>query len=230
MCFSATADVTAGVIITVVGIDAVRHIRSPRQVPLGVLPLVLAAHQLTEAVVWWGLQGHVSRGYQTVAMASYLAVAFVVLPVYFPVAVLLVEPGRRRRTAMWILALIGAVVAVDLGAALLRGPVTAELCPFHISYGVDISAGWLVVAGYVLATCGAALMSSSRFLQAFGVLNLAAVGALALLERDGFASLWCAWAALASITIALQLRHPPPKASPSPDRTLGPRMMEGTSD
>ncbi len=210
MCFSATADVVAGLAITVVGIDAVRHVRTPQQIPLGLVPLLLAGHQFTEAVVWWGLQGHVPSVALSVAKWIYLLVAFVLLPVYFPVSVLLVEPDARRRRAMSVLALVGVAVAACLLVALVRGPVTAELCPTHIAYGIDVWLGWLVVPAYVVATCGAALLSSSIYLRVFGVLNLAAVSVLALLERDGFASLWCGWAALVSITIALQLRHPGP--------------------
>lgn len=207
MCFSATADVVAGVGIAVVGIDAVRHIRTPQQIPIGLVPLLLAGHQFTEAVVWWGLQGHVSPGVLSVAKWAYLLIAFVVLPVFFPVAVLLVEAEARRRTAMSALVVVGSIVAGYLLFAMMRGPVTAELCPAHVAYAVDISYGWLVVAAYVAATCGAALLSSSIYLRVFGVLNLLAVAVLAVLERDGFASLWCAWAALVSVTIALQLRH-----------------------
>ena len=40
----------------------------------------------------------------------------------------------------------------------------------------------------------------------FGVVNLVAVAVLANLTIDGFASLWCAWAAVTAGFIALHLR------------------------
>lgn len=206
MCFSATADLVAGTVIAVVGVDAVRHIRMPEQVSLGLLPLLLAGHQLTEAVVWWGLQGHVSRLALGLATSLYLLFAFVVLPVYLPVSVLLVESDARRRRAMSALIIVGVAAAASLWVVLVTRPVSVELCPFHISYGGDLWLGSLVVPAYVVATCGAALLSSSKYLRIFGVLDLAAVAALVFLERDGFASLWCGWAALVSIVIVLQLR------------------------
>ncbi|EFC79974.1 hypothetical protein [Parafrankia sp. EUN1f] len=48
---------------------------------------------------------------------------------------------------------------------------------------------------------------SLRFLRWFGAVNLAAVGLLAWLETDAVTSLWCAWAAVTSIAVAVHLRH-----------------------
>jgi hypothetical protein len=41
----------------------------------------------------------------------------------------------------------------------------------------------------------------------FGVVNLIAVAVFARLAIDGFASLWCAWAAVASCAFAVHLRY-----------------------
>ena len=101
MCFSAQADVLGGVVVGAIGVDTIRHVRRRRgHVLIAALPLLLAWHQLDEAFVWWGLQGHVSAGVGRVATWLYLLFAFVVLPVYIPAAVLALEPPGRRRS--WI--------------------------------------------------------------------------------------------------------------------------------
>ena len=64
----------------------------------------------------------------------------------------------------------------------------------------------IVVVLYIAATCGALLASSSRAIRVFGICNLAAVIGLAVTTTEGFASLWCAWAAVTSVAIALHLR------------------------
>jgi hypothetical protein len=89
---------------------------------------------------------------------------------------------------------------------MIRGPVPAELGHLHIAYEIDLRAGGLVVGAYVLATCGAAVFSGFRPVAVFGLVNLVAVAALAKLAIDGFASLWCGWAALTSAAIAVYLR------------------------
>ena len=208
MCFSAQADLVGGVVIGAIGVDVLRHVQKrPRYLPMAALPMMLGLHQIDEAFVWWGLQGHVSTGVGTVATWIYLLFAFVVLPVYVPMALLCIEMERRRRWAMAGFALLGGVVSIVLLAAMVRGPVTAELGHLHLAYDTDLRAGGVVVGAYVLATCGALLCSGHRDIALFGVVNLVAVAVLARWTIDGFASLWCGWAALCSGAFALHLRY-----------------------
>jgi hypothetical protein len=208
MCFSAQADLVGGVVVSGIGVDVLRHVQGRRRyLPMAALPMMLGLHQIDEAFVWWGRQGHVASPVGTAAIWIYLLFAFVVLPVYVPVAVLCIETNRRRRQAMAGFVVVGAVVSAVLLAAMLRGPVRAELGHLHIEYSTDLRAGGLVVGVYVLATCGAVLCSSHRDIAWFGVVNLVAVAVLAKLAIDGFASLWCGWAALCSGLFALHLRY-----------------------
>ena len=207
MCFSAQADLVGGVVLVAIGFDAVRHVDDQRDhLAFAALPLLLGAHQLDEAFVWWGLQGHINAHVGEVALWLYLLFAFVVLPVYVPLAIRALEPPGRRRKTMTGFAGLGALVSVALLAAMLGGPVTARLGDHHLSYGIHLHAGLGIVTAYVLATCGSAIFSGYRHIAIFGVVNLIAVAALAHVEIDGFASLWCAWAALTRVAIALHLR------------------------
>ena len=207
MCFSAQADLIGGGVLAVIGFDAVRHVRHRRDhVALAALPLLLAAHQVDEAFVWWGLQGHVAGSVGRAAMWVYLLFAFVALPSYVPLAIRALEPPGRRRTLMTGFAALGATVSVLLLAAMIRGPVTARLGDFRVVYGVHLHAGLLIVSAYIAATCGAAVLSGYRRIAIFGIVNLVGVAILARLAIDGFASLWCAWAAVAASAIALHLR------------------------
>jgi hypothetical protein len=130
VCFSPQADVAGGLLIAVIGVDAVRHIRQRREfIALAWIPLLLGAHQFIEALVWLWLQGHVPRGIGQVALWAYLLIAFVVLPVFIPLAVIAVEPTRRRKQMMMPFAALGALIAVRLFAAMVRGPVGVRLGP-----------------------------------------------------------------------------------------------------
>ena len=108
MCFSPQADVVGGLVICAIGVDAVRHVRQRREfLALAWIPLLLGAHQFIEALVWLWLQGHVPRGIGHVALWAYLLIAFVVLPVFVPLAVIALEPTRRRKLMMVPFALTG---------------------------------------------------------------------------------------------------------------------------
>ena len=100
MCFSPQADLAGGLVICAIGVDAVRHVSRRRDfLMLAGIPLLLGVHQFIEALVWWWLEGDVPGGIGRAALWAYLLIAFVVLPVFIPVAVIMLEPTRRRKTA-----------------------------------------------------------------------------------------------------------------------------------
>jgi hypothetical protein len=194
-------------VLGVIGFDALRHVDRRRDhLALAALPLLLAAHQVDEAFVWWGLQENVGAEVGRVATWVYLLFAFVALPIYVPAVVWALEPPGRRRSVIAGFIGLGVVVAGVLLAAMVIGPVTSTLGDYHIGYGIGLHAGFLIVVAYVAATCGSLVFSGYQPLAIFGVVNLIAVAVLARLAIDGFASLWCAWAAVTSGAIALNLR------------------------
>ena len=222
MCFSPQADVAGGVVICAIGIYAVRHVRQRREfLAVACIPLLLGAHQFIEALVWLWLQGHVPRGIGQVALWAYLLIAFVVLPVFIPLAVIALEPTRRRKAMMGPFALTGTVIAVILLAAMVRGPVSVQLASYHLSYSIRVPDGLLIIALYVVAVCGPLLMSGYRNVVIFGALNLVAVIVIARLTVSGFASVWCGWAALSSAAIALHCRSAQPDAHTRRNRPGG---------
>jgi Family of unknown function (DUF6629) len=178
-----------------------------------VASVLLGAHQFIEALVWLWLQGHVPRGTGHIALWAYLLIVFVVLPVFVPLAVIAVEPARRRKAMMVPCALLGVVIAVTLLAAMVRGPVGVKLDPYHLSYGIRLPDGFLVVVLYVVAVCGPLLVSGYRSVVLFGVVNLVAVIVIARLTISGFASVWCGWAAVSSAAITLHCRFARPSSS-----------------
>ena len=211
MCFSAEADVVGGIVVSAIGIDAFRHLRGRSDhLLLATLPLLLGAHQLIEAFVWWGVEGVVPHDVGRVALWIYLLIAFVVLPVFVPFAVIALEPTARRRRQMAPFVALGAGVAAVLFAAMVSAPIDVVEHPYHLEYSIGVSNGGFVVALYVVAVCGALLFSGFRHVEIFGVANLIAVVLLVWLTLDGFASLWCAYAAISAGAIAVHMRFAKP--------------------
>lgn len=206
MCFSAEADLVGAVVVGAIGVDALRHVRRTAEIPLAAVPLVLGAHQLIEAFVWWGLEGRVAQQLSRPALWIYLAIAFGVLPVLVPVAVGALEPATNRRRVAAFTA-TGVGVAVALMYAVVRGPVEATIQGHHIAYRIELWRGGIIVALYVLATCGSLLASEHEHVRWFGAINLLAVVVLIWIDKNGLISLWCAWAAATSVAIDVHLRY-----------------------
>ncbi|HEY7947453.1 MAG TPA: DUF6629 family protein [Acidimicrobiales bacterium] len=207
MCFSPEGDLAVGLVVTGIGVDACRHLRGRNNyLLLAATPVVLGAHQIDESLVWFGLQGHVPHLAGRIAMWIYLAIAFVVVPILVPLAILVLEPKGRRRWLIGGFFGLGVGVGAYLLVQMLRGPVTVKLGHFHLAYSIGLKHGILIVGLYIVATCGSLLSSGYRDIVVFGLANVVAVVVLARLTADGFASLWCFYAALASGFISVHMR------------------------
>jgi hypothetical protein len=206
MCFSAEANIVAGLIVSAVGVDALRHVGNRRRLPLALLPLVFGVHQLFEVFVWRGLDGDVPASVLDAAVWLYLVVAFGVLPWLVGVALAGVEPDGARRRLMLGCAGAGVLIAGLLAATSIAGSVSAEDAGFYVDYHTGMAYGGQLAIAYVAVTCLPLLLSSHHDLMVFGAVNLVVVTALTWLVMGGVISLWCGWAAVTSTVIAHHLR------------------------
>lgn len=102
-----------------------------------------------------------------VAVWTYLLIAFVFVPVYVPLAVWTSEPRGGRRNAMAAFVVLGGLVSAGLLAAMLPRTGGGDAGGAPRDYSTDLHAGGLVVAAYVVATCGALLLSGYRDMAVF---------------------------------------------------------------
>ncbi|MER8094276.1 DUF6629 family protein [Streptomyces goshikiensis] len=202
MCWSATADLAAGTVITAVGVVCVLRVRRVRDLPVAALPVLLGVHQLVEAAVWN------AGGGCGPATTAWTVIALPVLPVWVAFGVLLAAgPGARR--VLWGPAAAGLATAAVLAYCLATRPVDAEVRGHTIGYGVAVPYAPLVLAGYLFATLGALLLSGDRELRLLGAVLAAGAVVCAALWRLEFASTWCAFAAVASVLVLGRVRRGP---------------------
>ncbi|WP_406010316.1 hypothetical protein OG440_32570 [Streptomyces sp. NBC_00637] len=212
MCWSATADLVAGAGVAAVGVACVTYVSDRRDLPLAALPLLLGIHQIVEAVVWDSGGG---SGPATVAWA---VIALPLLAVWVPTAVRCAAPPAARRRLDLLLAL-GVATAAGLAAGVATGPVTAEIRGHTVGYSVHLSHPAVLVAGYLLATVGALLLSCDRRLIVLGAAVGVGAGVCFALWRLEFVSTWCAFAALWSVMLLDWVRRRPHSAQLPPSRT-----------
>jgi len=121
VCFSPEADIGGGLLICAIGVDAVRHIGQRREfIALAWIPVLLGAHQFIEALSGYGSRPCAARDRPRRAVglpADRLRRAARL----HPLAVIALEPTRRRKQLMAPFALLGTAIAVTLFAAMVRG-------------------------------------------------------------------------------------------------------------
>jgi hypothetical protein len=197
VCFSATASFTAGTALSAVGVLTLRKSQGMREVPLALIPLLFGIQQLTEGVLWLSLR----RGWAVPESWStyvYSMFSHVLWPILVPLAILLVETGRRRRNALEVFLTLGLGVGFYLLYFILRFPVTVRVHGRSLSYDSPhlYLAAALVI--YLLATCVSGLFSSHRCINIFGVLAFVLAIAARLVSVTTFVSVWCFYAAVLS--------------------------------
>ncbi len=206
MCFAPEADLVAGVVVTAIGVDALRRTTRPELVPLAALPLVFGAHQLIETFVWWHQRGQVPDCVGEPATWLYALIALTLVPILVPFA--FARSGTIRSVPV-ARALVGAGVVSGgiLFVTLLRGPMHATIEGHTLDYHVGTP--WLpVTLGlYIVATCAPGLLAQDHSLRLFGASNLVVVALLIWLAQSALVSLWCLWAAVSSVLLNIYVRR-----------------------
>lgn len=207
MCFSATSSFIASGVIGAIGIATLRHVREPRALLFAAVPMLFAVHQFTEGWVWLGLEGHIGKvGFDHVAFL-FMLYAQGILPLLMPAAVALMEPPGWRRTAILGLTGIGALVCAWDVTGLVFLPSRCFVEQYSIAYRNPMTGNMWISYLYILATCGALLLSTHRVVRWYGVLNVIALTIAEIVKEYAFASVWCFYAAIMSVMIYWQFKR-----------------------
>ena len=210
MCFSATASFSAGAVLLGIGTLTVQSAHRRREMPLAAIPLLFAIQQLSEGVIW--LTFRYDAPQLNVAMTYFYSFfSHVLWPIYVPVAVLLIEPLRWRRTVLLGFVAAGLAAGLFLLQILLTFPVVSRPTGQHMEYVSPHFFAATVMTLYLLAATVSPMFSSYRLVKVFGVLALLSFAAAYGFYAIWFISVWCFFAALLSAVIylhfVLQGRH-----------------------
>ncbi len=207
MCFSATSSFIAAGVIGSIGVATLRHVREPRALLFAAVPILFAVHQFTEGWVWLGLDGRIGKvGFDHVTFL-FMLYAQGILPLLMPAAVALMEPPGWRRTAILGLTGIGALVCAWDITGLIFLPSQCFVEQNSIAYRNPMTGDFWISCLYILATCGALLLSTHRVVRLYGLLNVAALTIAEIVKEYAFASVWCFYAAIMSVTIYWQFKR-----------------------
>ena len=205
MCFSAEASFAASGVLAASSVAIARIPKEKASVPLSLFPVVFAAHQFIEGVIWLNQDGVLPDVYKPVTVYAYALIAFVLWPILVPFSACLIETGRKRRILILICQAIGLGVGLALLFSLARTPleVTADCC--SLSYRAD--APHLLIVPYLIAVSIPFLASSRKGLVLFGTaITASCVAAAILTSAATFPSVWCFFAALLSTGLYLYFR------------------------
>lgn len=201
MCFSATASFSAGTVLLAIGAVTLPMARRPADRPYAAIPLLFALQQFIEGAVWLTFGG--PPGLNLAAIQAYSFFSHVLWPVYVPVATWLMEPSGPRRCALCSFMAGGLAVSAYLLYSLATNPIQAHPVGGHVDYH---SPHFYIAASmtlYLLSTTVSLLLSSHTWVKVFGLLALGSSFVSYLVYARWFISVWCFFAAVLSVAVAL---------------------------
>jgi len=209
MCFSPTASfITAG-LTGAASIVTLSRVSSPREIPLAATPLLFALQQALEGVLWLTLPMSPGGAQSGTLVLSYLLIAESFWPLFASLAVLLVEGEAGRRCLMIPWLAVGAGVSAYLLWGVISGRHDAFILNSHIAYVTQERHPLLVSALYIAAISVPLLMSSLRTVAVFGVIVLIGCTVALIVYREAFVSVWCFFAATASVALLYHFQQAP---------------------
>ncbi len=201
MCFSAAANFVGSAALGAVGVVTLKKVKHRRELLFAALPTLFAIHQFIEGFVWLGLDGILSPAVTHDMGAAFMLYAQGLLPFLLPLSVLLFEPNSKSRKRMLPFLAIGTGTALYILWALTAFPTQVFVRGNSIVYINQATNNTTVAILYVIATCGSLFFSQIRAMILFGAANLVILLAVMAFKRYAFTSLWCAYAAIASVII-----------------------------
>jgi hypothetical protein len=201
LCFSATANFVGSGVLAAVGVVTLTKVKHRRELLFAALPTFFAIHQFIEGFVWLGLDGIMSPKVAHNMGAAFMLYAQGLLPFILPLSVILFESDAKSRRRMQPFLVLGTLTALYILWALTAYPTQVFVKGSSIVYINPATNNEVVAILYIIVTCGSLLFSKVKDMVMFGIANLAILLVVMAFKRYAFTSLWCAYAAVASVII-----------------------------
>jgi hypothetical protein len=203
MCFSAEASFASSAVLTAVGVASVRNVSRSEQRVFAAIPLLFAAQQFSEGVVWTTLKSGAYARLQDAAVAAFLVAALMLWPVVVPLSIWLMEEGRQRKFVLSCILAAGVAVSLLYAYCLISFDVFPRIDGFHIQYIDNFPTNIIKMTYplYLVSTILPLFISSVRRMPVFGVLIAVSCAVTGIFYAGYLTSVWCFFAALISATI-----------------------------
>ncbi len=212
MCFSATASFTAAAVVGSIGVvtlwTAAGH-RDRAVLPIAAFPALFAMQQAVEGLLWLDLARPEPSTCRPLLVHAFLGYAEIFWPMFAPLAAWLIEPVRWRRRLILDLSrhrrrAVG-LPAVEDARKSLHG--LSRHRAHRLQNGMAYPRG--IEIPYVLATTISLLLSSHRLVQLLALVILTGFAVAYVSFHQSYISVWCFFAAVASVLVYLFVRRAP---------------------
>jgi hypothetical protein len=201
MCFSASASFATGAVLGTAGGTTFKKARRHEKL-VALIPIFFAIQQTCEGFVWLTIHhGEPSL----VASYSFLFFAHIFWSIYIPIAMYVLEKQTRKIMYWFIVA--GIVTSLTALFGLLTYPLNIQVIGHSISYGAKFPFQTPLSYLYLLVVFGALFVNPKPFFRWAAVILLILAGITQAFFYLTFASVWCFFAAVSSVMVAIYLHR-----------------------
>ncbi len=210
MCFSAVGSFALSGVLAGTGAAAITINRSPSRRLFAAFPLVFAAQQAAEGVVWLTLNDPAQATLQRLSVAVFLGIAVVIWPTWCPLSLWLAERNPGRRRLLWVLSWIGVGVSAGSLALLYHWQPMARVAGHSIQYVHEQSAlGRYTVLVYAVPALLPFFVSTTKMVRLIGTTFVLSLAVTMVIYREALTSVWCFFAAILSgLILVAVIRRP----------------------
>jgi len=203
MCFSAQSSFIAAGALTMLASITITTTTQPKHKLLALTPLFFGIQQACEGLVW--LTAHTTNTMLcAIGMYGFLFFAFIFWPLWIPFMTISIEVVAQRKTLLRVLYLPGLLFALTAFVHLVIYGAVAHTHYHHVIYHIPHNT-YLETSGliiYCLATLAPFFVSSKPRLWLVGLVITGGLIASYIFYYAFLVSIWCFFAALASILIS----------------------------
>jgi hypothetical protein len=199
MCFSAEASFTVGSALVIIGGLCIKKTKNWKLSLIALFPLFFGIQQLAEGIIWLHMNETLEvTPASRVAQLIFLFFAWMVWPVYVPIAFYVAENDTWRRAICVVAFLIGFLIFYVDVRFLMNENVIATIEGNRIYYPASPPwANWL----YGFSTIVPILISEIKNMWIFGVVLLTSFVASEFISHITFSSVWCFFAATSCLLL-----------------------------
>lgn len=201
MCFSATASFTLSAGLLGAGVLTLRNRVEAEDIPLYSFPLLFAAQQFIEGLLWLELDAGREGLWATVLTFGFLVFAEVLWPLLVPIAVYLIERDPFRKRVLKYLIPYGAAIAAFLAIKMGFTPYRAHVVGHSIQYSSSFDLSVWATTAYAFAVVFPLIICSRNLIVLFGGLVVLSLVITTEVYTHALFSVWCFFAAALSVII-----------------------------
>jgi Family of unknown function (DUF6629) len=209
MCFSAPTSFAATGILAALGARNLYVVKKENQRMFASIPFLFSLQQACEGFVWLSFSNSALADYRYLFAYGFLFFAFMLWPIWIPLAVRAVEKDQQRKRLMYWTLAAGISIALFLFGWLAYQGIVVSIDNHHILYKETLPFYVTTIGSilYLSATLAPFYLSSTKYFQLFGSCVAASYLISYVFYTQTLTSVWCFFAAILSLLVSIIITH-----------------------